>query len=190
MKKSTAPALARANERVRRSAGSTTGARWRDERTQNAPSSTTAATISAIVRVSPQPQSDDFTIPNDSDPMAAVSNAAPPRSGRGVPAGSRVSRRMRTADTSTTMPIGTFTRNTSCHPACTSSPPIGGPAAAATPPTAAQIATAVRRSAGGNSGSSSASEVGKSDAAPTACSTARPRAARRTAPPRRAPTPP
>ena len=48
---------------------------------------------------------------------------------------------------------------------------MGGPAAAATAPTAAQIETALRRSSAGNSGRRRASEVGKTEAAPTACST-------------------
>ena len=130
---------------MRRSAGSTIAAGWVVERSQNAPSRTAAVASRAIVCVAPQPQSLDLTIAKVSVPIAAVSSAAPPRSGRGVPAGSRASLRVRTANTSSVMPIGTFTRNTSSHEACTRRPPIGGPAAAATPPTAAQIETAVRR---------------------------------------------
>ena len=68
--------------------------------------------------------------------------------------------RARAATASVTRPTGTLTRNTQRQLACTSRPPSGGPAAAATPPTAAQSADRDARCAGGNSGSSSPSEVG------------------------------
>src|SRR6478752_7621636 len=65
-------------------------------------------------------------------------------------------------------PIGTVTRNTRRQLSSTRRPPTGGPAAAARPPTAAQMPIACERCLGSNSGSSSASEVGSSRAAPAA----------------------
>ena len=71
-----------------------------------------------------------------------------------------------------TTPSGTFTRNTARQPqASISAPPSDGPTPEATAAVAVQIATAVARRAGGNSGSSSASDAGTTPAAPTACST-------------------
>jgi|GEM_PF-2990507 len=70
------------------------------------------------------------------------------------------------------MPMGTLTKNTSrqsTHP--TRTPPSAGPVAAATAPVAPQMAVAVARCASGNSGSSRASDVGTTAAAPSACST-------------------
>ncbi len=71
-----------------------------------------------------------------------------------------------------------LTKNTQRHPAAsTSAPPSDGPSAAATAPVAPQMPVAVARCASGNSGSSRASEVGTSAAAPAAWTT---RAATRT----------
>ena len=55
--------------------------------------------------------------------------------------------------------------------AATRTPPRAGPVAAAMPPAAPQSAVAVARCSSGNSGSSSASDVGTRIAAPAACTT-------------------
>ncbi len=99
-------------------------------------------------------------MPSASAPTPATISALPSASGT-TASGSRVSRSTRRAGMSASRPIGTFMKNTQRQPtASTSRPPSDGPRAAATAPVALQIATAVARFSTGNSGSSSASEVG------------------------------
>ena len=118
------------------------------------------------MRASPQAQSGPLTMAKVRAPTPAVTRPAPRMSGRALERSCTSRRRVRAA-TIVAKPIGTLTRKTQRHPACTSSPPTGGPAAAATPPTAAQIPTAAARFSAGYSGSNRPSEVGTMNAAPT-----------------------
>ena len=142
------------------------------DRRTNANSSTAAAANGRSTRALPQPHSGASTIASASVPTPPASSAIPSASGTAPRSGSRVSRSSRRAGTHAARPSTRFTKNTSRQSAHSiSSPPSDGPVAAATPPTAPHSAVADARRSGGNSGSSSPSEVGTSSAAPAACST-------------------
>ena len=128
---------------------------------------------SPTTRALPQPQSWPLTMPSDSRPTPATSRTMPRTSGSGPGCSSRLSRssaprrdqrRQADGEVDEEDPAPARRRRRARRRARVRS-------AAAMPPVAPQRAVAVARCSSGNSGSSSASEVGTRIAAPAACTT-------------------
>ena len=122
------------------------------------------------MRVSPSPRLCPSTRPRVSSATPAVTSTAPRASGLGTGwPGTYGS--LRQPKNSAASPIGTFTRNTQCQLAATSTPPTTGPSAAASPPTAVQARTEWARRSGAAVASTRLRDVGVTSAAPAAWNT-------------------
>ena len=163
------PALAARTQRVRSSAGSSTGAAIRRVRATSSAPITNAAPSTPSVAADVQPHVPPWTSASARAPVAPASRTAPARSGGAVSA-ARDSRRRRAPSHTVNRPTGTLmTKIQRQLPASTSRPPSGGPSAAATALTAPQAAIAAAHFCGGKAARSSASAAGIIAAAAAPC---------------------
>ena len=180
------PALDARTQRVRSSAGSSTGAAIRRDRaTSSAPIASAAANVPSVA-AELQPHVSPWTSASASAPVAPASRTAPGTSG-GAVSTARDSRSRRRPSQTVSRPTGTLiTKIQRQLPASTSRPPSGGPSAAATALTAPQAAIAAAHFCGGNAASNSARAAGIIAAAPRPGGRGR-RSARRARPRRHRP---
>ncbi len=158
------------NVRLRNRRRSSIGSGCRSSTRTNAASDTSPAathpSTGALVHPSALPRNTAKTIRK-----RPVDNVTTPPQSTGLGSGSRDSRTLVSASPSVGRPSATPSQKIACQPKLsTSSPPTSGPAANASPMTAPHVPIARARAEPSNSCTSSASEAGKSIAAPSPCS--------------------
>src|SRR5919107_4130110 len=161
----------RLKSRCLRSGSSTTGERCQEQRLRKSAASAIEATNAPMMRGEVQPQVVPCTIPSVSSASDSARIIAPARSGSVRRPGERLSTSLRPASTTTSAPIGTFTRKQSRQSErWISVPPIGGPSAAAMAAEDPYTVSARARRPAGNAFTTSAREAGTTIAPPSAWS--------------------
>src|SRR3954451_19711194 len=161
----------RLNSRCLRSGSSTTGARCQEQRLTNSAASATDAANAPMIFGDAHPQLLPWTMPRVSSASDNARISAPARSGRVRRPGERLSTSLRPASTTTSAPIGTFTRKQRRQSErWINVPPIGGPSAAAMAADEPYTVSARARRPAGNAFTTSASDAGTTIAPPSAWS--------------------